>query len=114
MNSPKHADGYTPAAFMDGRDDDNDSDSVDDDFDDDSDSIDDDPYCNGCRRQFTDLDALNQHLLYSPKHNWCFQCSRDFSSDMALLNVSHVHNASSVPDPSVVASKLPRPSWTRF
>jgi len=98
---------------MDGRDDSDESASIDDD-DDDSDSIDDDPYCYGCRRQFTHMASLNQHLLDSPNHNWCFQCSRDFSSEMALLNVSHVRDASSIPDPSTVASKLPRPSWSRF
>lgn len=112
MNSPKHADDDTSAALMDGRDDsDDDYASINDD-DDDSDSIDDDPYCYGCRRQFTNMDALNQHLFDSPNHNWCFQCSRDFSSEMALLNVSHVHSAFSIPDPSAVASKLPRPSRT--
>ncbi|KAF8171674.1 hypothetical protein BJ912DRAFT_117090 [Pholiota molesta] len=44
----------------------------------DSDSTDSDPYCDGCERQFIDITALNQHLFNSLKHNWCFDCSRDF------------------------------------
>jgi len=108
MNSPKHVDDETPAAFLDGRDDsDAESDSSDgrDDSDAESDSTDDDPYCYGCSRQFVDMAALNQHLLDSAKHNWCFECSRDFGSENALLNVSHVCNSSSIPDPRIVSIK---------
>jgi Zn finger protein HypA/HybF involved in hydrogenase expression len=76
MNSPRHTDDYTSPEFLDGHDD---SDA-------DSDSVDDDPYCNGCERQFIDMAALNQHLFASPKHNWCFDCSRDFTSETALSN----------------------------
>jgi len=38
-----------------------------------------------------DKAALNQHLVFNPIHNWCFVCSRDFSSPQALAQ----HNSSS-------------------
>ncbi|KAF8172719.1 hypothetical protein BJ912DRAFT_993276 [Pholiota molesta] len=96
MNSPRHADDY--ASDDDVSDDDvsdddvsdddaSDADDVSDDASfDDSDSAEGDPYCSGCERQFVCMNALNQHLFDSPKHNWCFDCSRDFSSETALLN----------------------------
>ncbi|KAF9477100.1 hypothetical protein BDN70DRAFT_131478 [Pholiota conissans] len=43
-----------------------------------------DPYCKGCKHLFIDMAALNQHLFDSPIHNWCFDCSRDFSFPRAL------------------------------
>ncbi|KAF8904702.1 hypothetical protein CPB84DRAFT_1677157, partial [Gymnopilus junonius] len=49
-----------------------------------SDDSEDDPYCDGCERQFVDTTALNQHLAYASQHNWCFECSRDFKSESAL------------------------------
>ncbi|OAX41878.1 hypothetical protein K503DRAFT_711747 [Rhizopogon vinicolor AM-OR11-026] len=63
-----------------------------------SDSDDDDdkePFCAGCDRWFVDLASLCQHLAASLKHNWCFVCSRDFSSSDALErhSSSPVHNA---------------------
>jgi len=52
---------------------------------DDSDSDDDNNHCcNGCKLQFTDMTALNQHLSDPSKHHWCFECSRDFASKTAL------------------------------
>jgi len=68
MNSQRHADDY-----------DSDAGSSD------CESLDDDPYCDGCERQFINMVALNQHLFSSSRHNWCFDCSRDFSSPTALL-----------------------------
>ncbi|EDR16112.1 uncharacterized protein LACBIDRAFT_301873 [Laccaria bicolor S238N-H82] len=65
-----------------------DSDSSSDDGSDASD--DEEPYCRGCGRWFIDLDTLYQHLFASLKHNWCFICSRDFSSETALAQ----HNSS--------------------
>ena len=50
-------------------------------------SDDEHPYCRGCDRWFIDLDSLYQHLSASLKHNWCFICSRDFSSETALEQV---------------------------
>ncbi|KIM41568.1 hypothetical protein M413DRAFT_11099 [Hebeloma cylindrosporum] len=47
--------------------------------------IDNDPYCNGCQRQFVNMVALNQHLFHSLRHHWCFECSRDFRSQNALI-----------------------------
>jgi len=60
-------------------------------------SDDDEPYCRGCDRWFINLDSLYQHLSESLKHNWCFICSRDFSSETALEQVrpttpSHMNN----------------------
>ncbi|KAF8816072.1 hypothetical protein BYT27DRAFT_7230056 [Phlegmacium glaucopus] len=69
LNSPKHAVHYAPRGYLDRLA---------------SDSDDDDPYCNGCERQFIDMMTLNQHLAYSSQHNWCFECSRDFRSETAL------------------------------
>lgn len=69
---------------MDGRDD-NASDS--DAYSDPEDSDDDDPYCNACDRHFISTNALNSHLAYSPNHNWCFDCSRDFGSYTSLEQV---------------------------
>jgi hypothetical protein len=111
MNSPRHADDYASddnvsdddvsdndvsdddASDDDVEDDDASDDDVSDDASfDDSDSAEGDPYCSGCERQFVCMNALNQHLFDSPKHNWCFDCSRDFSSEMSLLNVSRVYS----------------------
>ena len=102
MNSPRHdADDYTSPELMDGRDDSEaDSDSVDED----------DPYCNGCERQFNDMTALNQHLFASPKHNWCFDCSRDFRSEAALFQVSHFLNASTIASDSSTLCSIITPS----
>ena len=50
----------------------------------------------------------SQHLFDSPNHNWCFQCSRDFSSQTALLNVS-VHDASSIHNLRYCSIKTPLP-----
>lgn len=82
MNSRRHADDYAS------------DDDISDDtssYDSDSDSSDGDPYCDGCERQFVNMTSLNQHLFNSPKHNWCFDCSRDFSSESSLLQVSRVY-----------------------
>ncbi|KAF9476271.1 hypothetical protein BDN70DRAFT_184669 [Pholiota conissans] len=49
------------------------------------DSEEEEPYCNGCERLFVNMYALNQHLFASPKHNWCFDCSRDFASESSLV-----------------------------
>lgn len=45
------------------------------------------PYCSACRRWFINLDALDQHLTTNSRHNWCFECSKDFSSPQALQQV---------------------------
>jgi len=77
LNSPKHSYDYPSSE------DDSDAEESSDEDVSDAES-DDDPYCSGCKRQFTDMTALNQHLAYSSKHNWCFDCSRDFQSDTSL------------------------------
>lgn len=61
-----------------------------DDSDDDENHSDEDeqPHCDTCARSFVDTPSLYQHLAASPKHNWCFACSRDFSSAAALDQVS--------------------------
>ena len=110
MNSPRHADDSEDDLeddyrFMDGRDD---SDAV---FSDSDNDIDNDPYCNGCERQFVDMVALNQHLFDSAKHNWCFDCSRDFTSESALSQVSsRCHAAPTISDSGPFRSiKTPSP-----
>ncbi|KAL4260924.1 Zinc Finger C2H2-type Transcription Regulator [Pleurotus pulmonarius] len=45
---------------------------------------DEEPYCQGCSRWFVNVMSLHAHLRDSPLHNWCFQCSRDFSTNTAL------------------------------
>jgi Zn finger protein HypA/HybF involved in hydrogenase expression len=75
LNSPKHALDYPSDAYLDG---------LASDSDDAEDYDEDDPYCDACERQFTDMMGLNQHLAYSSQHNWCFDCSRDFGSETAL------------------------------
>jgi hypothetical protein len=126
MNSPRHADDYASddddvsdddvsdddVSDDDVSDDDVSDDDVSDDASfDDSDSAEGNPYCSGCERQFVGMNALNQHLFDSPKHNWCFDCSRDFSSETALLNVSRVYStASPIPHSSNIRStKTPSP-----
>ena len=41
-----------------------------------------------CNRGFVNQQALFVHLANSSLHNWCFICSRDFSSPTALNQVS--------------------------
>ncbi|KAA1467238.1 hypothetical protein DENSPDRAFT_769372 [Dentipellis sp. KUC8613] len=48
------------------------------------DSDEQEPYCTSCKRWFVDLLSLNQHLVSSPRHNWCFICSRDFRTENGL------------------------------
>jgi hypothetical protein len=86
MNSPKHADEDESENDLDVSDDGVSNNGT---FGD-SDSTDSDPHCDGCERQFIDITALNQHLFNSLKHNWCFDCSRDFGSKDSLLQVSHI------------------------
>ncbi|KAI0310333.1 hypothetical protein OF83DRAFT_881824 [Amylostereum chailletii] len=64
--------------------------------DDSSDEDEDEPFCRSCSRWFVNTESLHQHLTASPIHNWCFQCSRDFSSPTALSQhaSSRVHAAS--------------------
>lgn len=52
-----------------------------------SDDSDDGTSCYKCNRNFVDQAALNQHFASNPNHNWCFVCSRDFSSPQALAQV---------------------------
>ncbi|KIY51296.1 hypothetical protein FISHEDRAFT_37623, partial [Fistulina hepatica ATCC 64428] len=61
----------------------------------------DDDYCESCNRTFVDKAALYQHLARSFAHNWCFICSRDFSSPRALEqhNNSRVHLSRSLKCP---------------
>jgi hypothetical protein len=82
----RHGEDYFSASSIDGRDDSDDGFHA-------SGFVDNDPYCNGCDRQFIDMVALNQHLFHSLRHNWCFECSRDFRSQTALGQVSLVHIA---------------------
>ncbi|KZP03675.1 hypothetical protein FIBSPDRAFT_941393, partial [Athelia psychrophila] len=49
-----------------------------------SDDDDGEGYCEGCNRTFVNKASLYQHLLDSSKHNWCFACSRDFTTPDAL------------------------------
>lgn len=49
--------------------------------------IDLDSYCTSCNREFGNQASLFQHLAASSRHNWCFICSRDFSSSSALSQV---------------------------
>jgi hypothetical protein len=53
-----------------------------------SDDSTDEAFCDSCNRSFVDISALNQHLVFNTSHNWCFVCSRDFSSAQALDQVS--------------------------
>ncbi|KAJ4483858.1 hypothetical protein J3R30DRAFT_1842868 [Lentinula aciculospora] len=52
-------------------------------------------YCQSCDRKFKDSLSLFQHLAASSRHDWCFICSRDFSSPNALAqhSSSPVHRA---------------------
>jgi len=58
--------------------------------------VDDEPaVCHACERSFVNRLSLYQHLAASSKHNWCFVCSRDFSTNTALdqHSSSRVHKA---------------------
>ena len=83
MNYTRHGDDCFSASSTDGRDDGDDGSY--------NSGFIDDPYCNGCDRQFIDMVALNQHLFHSLRHHWCFECSRDFRSQTALVQVSPVY-----------------------
>ncbi|KAG0694094.1 hypothetical protein DFH29DRAFT_985352 [Suillus ampliporus] len=52
-------------------------------FDNDDDD-DEEPFCAGCDRWFVDLESLYKYFAASSKHNWCFVCSRDFSTPTSL------------------------------
>ena len=53
--------------------------------------VDDEPaVCHACERSFVNRLSLYQHLAASSKHNWCFVCSRDFSTNTALDQVSQL------------------------
>lgn len=43
--------------------------------------------CPGCNRNFDNEISLNQHLIASERHNWCFVCSRDFATERGLEQV---------------------------
>jgi hypothetical protein len=47
--------------------------------------------CDSCDRNFANQEALIKHLTDSSLHNWCFICSKDFSSSTALAQVCLVH-----------------------
>jgi hypothetical protein len=47
--------------------------------------------CDSCDRNFANQEALIKHLTDSSLHNWCFICSKDFSSSTALAQVCWVH-----------------------
>lgn len=47
--------------------------------------------CDSCDRNFVNQEALIKHLTDSSLHNWCFVCSKDFSSSTALAQVCLVH-----------------------
>lgn len=47
--------------------------------------------CDSCDRNFANQEALIKHLADSSLHNWCFICSKDFSSSTALAQVCLVH-----------------------
>jgi len=59
------------------------------------------PYCGACDRWFINRLSKYQHLAASSSHNWCFVCSRDFSSPTALdqHSSSRVHKACDLPCP---------------
>ncbi|KAG0692341.1 hypothetical protein DFH29DRAFT_970185 [Suillus ampliporus] len=70
---------------------DNDEEHAFDNYDDD----DEEPFCAGCDRWFVDLESLYKYFAASSKHNWCFVCSRDFSTPTSLDQhaASPVHRA---------------------
>jgi hypothetical protein len=47
--------------------------------------------CDSCDRNFANQEALIKHMTDSSLHNWCFICSKDFSSSTALAQVCLVH-----------------------
>ena len=47
--------------------------------------------CDSCNRNFANQEDLIKHLTDSSLHNWCFICSKDFSSSTALAQVCLVH-----------------------
>jgi hypothetical protein len=47
--------------------------------------------CDSCDRNFANQEALIKHLTDRSLHNWCFICSKDFSSSTALVQVCLVH-----------------------
>jgi hypothetical protein len=47
--------------------------------------------CDSCDRNFANQEALIKHLTDSSLHNWCFICSKDFSSSTTLAQVCLVH-----------------------
>ena len=49
--------------------------------------------CDSCDRNFANQEALIKHLTDSSLHNWCFICSKDFSSSNALAQVCLIHFA---------------------
>lgn len=74
-------------------------------------------HCSGCNRDFVDSTALNQHRIYSPKHNWCFACSRDFSTADGLDKVKFgsEYLEYEVPNTDTSCSMLtPLPTKTAF
>ncbi|TFK75430.1 hypothetical protein BDN72DRAFT_758127 [Pluteus cervinus] len=42
--------------------------------------------CKPCKAVFRSVTALNEHLKVNRRHNWCFLCSKDFSSVQALTD----------------------------
>ncbi|KIK69146.1 hypothetical protein GYMLUDRAFT_214163 [Collybiopsis luxurians FD-317 M1] len=46
-------------------------------------------FCQPCNRFFRNSASYFQHLAASSRHNWCFICSRDFSSSQALAQHSN-------------------------
>jgi len=77
----------------------------DDDSDDDSESSEEEEdvaYCKICNQGFRNS-SLAQHLANSSRHNWCFICSKDFSSANGLSN----HLSSQIHRPR--KSKVHRP-----
>jgi len=71
------------------------SSDVDDSDDDSTEDDEEPPFCTSCARWFVSREGLTQHLANSSKHNWCFICSRDFSSAAALdqHSSSRVHKS---------------------
>ncbi|KZV70593.1 hypothetical protein PENSPDRAFT_752398 [Peniophora sp. CONT] len=57
--------------------------------------VEDEVECHGCRQWFNNMNDFDRHFATSSRHNWCFECSKDFSSPHALQQheSSRVHAA---------------------
>ncbi|KAF9477091.1 hypothetical protein BDN70DRAFT_934509 [Pholiota conissans] len=58
--------------------------------------------------------ALNQHLFSSPKHNWSFNCSRDFASPSKHHTPQHAPPSSASPSHPSTLKLLPLPPLANY